>query len=49
MFFSGQKSETVVHGCSVKKVFLKILQSSQGNTYARVKITCVKAVDLQLY
>ena len=26
--------ETVVQRCSVKKVFLKILQNSQGNSYA---------------
>ena len=31
-----QVSETVIQGCSVKKVFLKILQNSQENTCARV-------------
>ena len=30
------KVETVVQRCSVKKVFLKILQNSQENAYARV-------------
>ena len=29
-------SQTVVRRCSVKKVFLKIVQNSQGNTCARV-------------
>ena len=29
-------AEAVVRRCSVKKVFLKILQNSQENTYARV-------------
>ena len=31
-----EKTETVVRGCSVKKVFLKTSQNSQENTCARV-------------
>ena len=33
------KVETVVQRCSVKKVFLKILQNSQENAYARVSFS----------
>ena len=30
------ETEALIHRCSVKKVFLKILQNSQENTCARV-------------
>ena len=30
--------EAVAQGCSVKKVFLEILQNSQENTCARAKV-----------
>ena len=30
--------EAVVRGCSVKKMFLKISQNSQEDTYARVSV-----------
>ena len=33
------KVETVVQRCSEKKVFLKILQNSQENAYARVSFS----------
>ena len=34
--FAKETMEAVVHRCSVKKVFLKILQNSQENECARV-------------
>ena len=42
--------ETVVQRCSVKKVFLEILQNSQENTCARVSFLLkLQASGLQLY
>ena len=42
--------EAVSRMCSVKKVFLKILQNSQENTCARVSFLInLLALDLQLY
>ena len=35
LFSYGKVSEVVARRCSVKKVFLKMLQNSQENTYAR--------------
>ena len=43
-------AEAVVWRCSIKKVFLKILQNSQENTCARVSfLTKLQASCLQLY
>ena len=43
-------SEAVVQRCSVKKVFLEILQTSQENTCVRVSFLIkLKALGLQLY
>ena len=43
-------SETVVQTCSVKKVFLEILQNSQENACARVFILIkLQAWALQIY
>ena len=35
---NGKKLEAVVCTCSVKKVFLKILQNSQENIFSRVSL-----------
>ena len=44
------KAEPVAQMCSVKKVFLEILQNSQENTYARVSLLIkLQASDRQLY
>ena len=46
------KVETVAQRCSVKKVFLKILQNSQENAYARVSFSIklqAEGKSLQLY
>ena len=37
-------SETVTQRCSLKKVFLKISQNSQENTYARVSFLIKKGI-----
>ena len=44
-----KEAEAVSRGCSLKKAFLKISQSSQENTSARVFVFKVEASGLQLY
>ena len=48
--FSSLYLEAIAHGCSVKKMFLKIMQFSQENTYARVSLLIkLQAGDTSLY
>ena len=43
-------AEAVTQRCSVKKVFLEVLQNSQENTYARVSFSIkLQGLGLQLF
>ena len=50
MYINLQYTEAVVQRCSVKKVFLELLQNSQENTCVRVSFLIkLKVLGLQLY
>ena len=50
LFIDGITLEAVVQRCSVKKVFLKILQNLQENTCTRVPFLIkLQVLCLQLY